>query len=266
MNYKITYIAILLFLGISCNKISDINDRKYHIDGSKFKYELFNPSLKDTISVAIKNKPRCFNHRLDSLIELGKTNDLQLVDLAQNRVLISWHSFMGVLSINKVSERSCEFSAKIYLPKNGVWENYFREHEILKYTLEAGEDYYQFASHRVPLDLVPDEGLLADLRDQILKDSTCLTTEWEIANVCMGKIALYEYQLFLALMNGNLEYKAEYLQIRDKISIVNAGRFSEYLDGNFLLLAVLGIIDVNEYDLSRLYYTPHSAGEFIQCY
>ncbi len=114
------------------------------------------------------------------------------------------------------------------------------------------DKFYTFSRvNRIPA-IEFDEDRLSELSAHIKDSVTCLEEDWSLAHDCMNIIEEYEYLLFASLLSGSEKYKKEYLSLRERISIVNAGQFSEYYEGNIYLLALTGLIDFRDYDLGGL--------------
>jgi len=57
--------------------------------------------------------------------------------------------------------------------------------------------------------------------------------DWEIAFRCFPRIYEYEYHLFAALLDNQMQYEATYVNLRDSIDVVVAGELNQYYLGNY---------------------------------
>jgi hypothetical protein len=252
---QLFYVLILLTTIVACNEIKepDVDNR---ITGQGI--ETFQPTfikfepIIDTLSVISDNV--CLSFDLDSLNSSDGYYDIQIIDVANSKVLLPWSALMGRLFINKIADGKYEFIGKTHLPTNGNWEQKFQKNDFIKYTLEIDKKGYRFFRNKeVAVHLKYSEKKIETLKVAIFSNKDCLSDDWDIANDCFDLIRQYEFQLFAALLDGNLKYKKDYLSLRDDISIVNAGQFSEYLAGNMFMLGFYDIIKISEYNFDRIY-------------
>ena len=232
----------------------------------EYDYPCLSGAVDDTLIVEFKADGFCLNHNLDSLISARPSYDLKLVDLTHNLVLITWSPFLGMIKTEKVKENVYAFSGSAKFPVNGNWDAPFQDRDILRYVLEIEENRYLFyRDKKVRLSLKSNPNKLEKVREDVFNDSTCLSEDWDVANLCFDRIELYEYELFASALSGNKSDIGEYMNLRRDISIVNAGAFSEYLAGNQMLLSLYGLTDLSGFEKEALTHI-YGIGDQQFCY
>ncbi|NOQ71448.1 MAG: hypothetical protein GQ574_05580 [Crocinitomix sp.] len=220
---------------------------------SEYEFPFLDKLIDDTLKVELKDGMFCLNHDLDSMTELSSLYSLQLIDVNDSIIIIHFPPMLGAIQIERLEEGKYVFIASADFPVNGDWEIKFVKHDILKYVFEIHEDHYLvYRDKSVRLDLPFSKEKIEALKKEIMESKECLSEDWEIATDCFPKIEQYEYQLFAAIIAGESIYEDDYLDLRNTISMVNAGQFSEYLEGNYYLLRLYGITNDKAYDYSVL--------------
>ena len=219
----------------------------------KYDYSPINILINDTLKVAINELGLCLNYDLDSLAKADECFALQIVDRNNATVFINFPPMLGAIETEKIYDGKYVFTGRANFPVNGNWDVKFVEHEILSYVLEIYSDYYLvYRNQDVKLSLAYNKDEIRFLRNEIMNSESCLAEDWDIAMNCFSQIKRYEYHLFAAILDGNNEFLSEYIALRETISIVNAGEFSEYLTGNYYLLRFYGITNDNDCDYAML--------------
>lgn len=214
----------------------------------------------------IVDKQLCVNHDLDSLCKEKSIYDLTLIDVNSNTTLIRWTSFLGTLNVAKLNDHSFSFNGSAQSPVNGDWSKPFERKKILKYVLQINEDSYKiYRDQSVQFKPSYSVSKTENLEKRIFSDTSCTSQNWDIAHDCFSQIEKYEFHLFALLLNEVYEQKENYIYLRDNISMVNAGQFSEYYEGNISLLALYGIIKPEEYNFISLTHNS-SRSKSVYCY
>lgn len=255
MRFQLFFILILIVF-LSCReKNTNENQSKPNVNSTdsltsqrSFKYNLsIVQTPDDTLKVNLKSGQLCLNENIDSLSQLsiGKYDDLHIVDVHNSILLLCWNPVIGRLKISKLSDKKYKFTGMSYLPDRGDWNKDFNEHIVIEYILEIYENSYTFYRNKdVAIQLEYDEADIDKLKRYIDNHSICRSEDWEkVAVECFDKIQKYEYSLFASIFSSKKSYLDTYLNLRDDISICNAGQFSQHIGGNEILLYLLGITE-----------------------
>jgi len=251
MRFQLLFILILTIF-LSCEeKNTSENQSKSTTDAPSKSFLKYNLSIvktpNDTLKVKLKSGQLCLNENIDSLSQLsiGKYDDLHIVDVDNSVLLLCWNPLIGRLKISKLSDKKYKFTGMSYLPDRGDWSKDFNEHIVIEYILEIYENSYTFYRNKdINIQLEYDETDIRKFKKYIESHSICKSEDWEKVVVeCFDKIQKYEYSLFASIFSSKKSYLDTYLNLRDDISICNAGQFSEHIGGNEILLYLLGITE-----------------------
>jgi hypothetical protein len=262
------FIFLFSFAIISCKENKE--SRPLPLSSNVLLKEMFENSLKDstyldkllesfllvdTLIVKKSGGEFCFNYDLDSLC--NEEDDLftfNLIDIKNNKLLIPYNFFVGSIGIDKIAEKKYEFVISSYFPNYKNLNLPFIKHQMLKYSLEFFENEYRLIKY---LDIKPkltySEKELIKARDYIENHKICTSENWDEAADCLNTIQKHESLLFTSVINGSDTYKSELLNLRNSISLINAGANSEDYEGDMILLIYLNKIKISEYPYSNNY-------------
>lgn len=255
MRFQLSFILILIIF-LSCGeKNTNKNQSKPDIESTEnlvsqrsLKYNLsILKTPDDTLKVDLKSGQLCLNENIDSLsrVDIDRYDDFSIIDTENSVLLLCWHPFVGKMKVNKLSDKKYTFTGINYFPNKGDWNKPFLEQAVIEYILEIHDDSYTFYRNKnIVIQLEYDDADINKLKRYIDNHSICRSEDWEkVAIECFDKIKKYEYSLFASIFSSKKSYLDTYLNLRNDISICNAGEFSEYIAGNEILLYLLGITE-----------------------
>jgi len=251
MRFQLFFILTLIIF-LSCGeKNTNENQSKSTTDNPSKSFLKYNLSIvktpNDTLKIDLKSRELCLNENIDSLSQLSIREylDLHIVDVDNSVLLLCWNPLIGRLKISKLSDKKYKFTGMSYLPNKGDWNKDFDEYIVIEYILEIYENSYTFYRNKdIGIQLEYDEADIHQLGKYIDNHPICKSEDWEEVVVkCFDKIQKYEYSLFASIFSSKKSYLDTYLNLRNDISICNAGEFSEHIAGNEILLYLLGITE-----------------------
>ncbi|MFT5820204.1 MAG: hypothetical protein ACI8ZM_001443 [Crocinitomix sp.] len=233
---------------------------------SDYEFPCLNILINDTVRVPLNGSSLCLNHDLDSLTKMTDLYMFQLIDVNNDIVIINWPPFMGAMLIDRIGDNKYTFTGNANFPVNGDWEIPFVKHDILKYVFEIHADHYcVYRDKDIRLNLPYSKERINELEKAIMASEECLSKDWDVATSCFDQIKQYEYHLFAAVIAGESIYEEDYFNLRSTVSLVNAGQFFEYLEGNYYLLKFYGILADRDYD-DGLLRSAFARGEGTICH
>ena len=252
MKDQLLFALALITLLFSC--INPKTEQTQPIDKTlklDYLYQLSN----DTIRYSFDGKIG-LNKDLDSLLD-EQIEMFILKDTLHNAILIHYHVHEGPTFVNRINDNKYEILGKSRYPVNGNWKIPFQQHLMFRYILEIDKNSYQLYRDKSLQPKLPyDKNRIKTLQKSILNDTICTNKDWEIAFQCFPRIHEYEYQLFAALLDNQIQYAETYVNLRDSVDVVGSGQLNQYYMGNIMTLIDLGILsekyDIRQYFIKRL--------------
>lgn len=243
--YFLLFVLIIITLSCYSNnyRIKNSEIVEPNLDND-FTYE----NLSDTIIGLKKNNEICFNIDLDQ-IHNSNQEILNFTDLTNNITLVKWHPFAGLINITKLNTDHYEFNPIISLPKDGNWNIPFEVVDLFKYILKFNDNGYKFyleIKDREKYNLSVE--FIKEMKLKMLKDSNCISTNWDKAIICFDRVKKYENLIFISIIEGDTMFVNEYLHLQEDFSIASAGEFAEFLEGNKQVLYHLRKLKATDID------------------
>lgn len=216
-------IFLIYLIFISCGCVSNPG----------YNWETF--PVRDVVVYPIPESGICLNYNLDSLVGRPVWDDIYVVDLHSRTPLFFGSLLSGMLEIEKIESTEYAFWISAYFEEK-AHRNSKGFLRVARYYLKIFDTSYEFGLDRsFTPEMKPNLAILDSLL-AMPKDTMCHAEDCELAADCIELIEALEYDLFAAIINGNMQYLSFFQNFRRDYPCINTGVWSEDFAGNERIL------------------------------
>lgn len=212
----------------------------------KTAYSFCNPNAPDTLFVALKNN-EYISPLLDSIKDDKYLTDVSIYDFNANDLVLYINFHIGSPKVEKLSNNKYRISSYSNLPLKGDWDGNWKMHKVIEFEVELIGSLYKIYKTAYDFNIPFDKNALEQAAEYVRTTPACQPRDRYISGKCGNEIEVFEYNMFVSILNNRTEYIKEYLALSEKYENSFGGQYAEYLLGNYMTLLMLKKIPISEH-------------------